>query len=111
MYHPAIVIDILESQNFEKTNSRKISDKHYNLRSTNFIALYNELFYLDWPFLKNTVNVDEAVTSLYNIFHRIFDIHVPKFKSYKRSHSNILVLRTLMALLFSFLHIVIYFYC
>lgn len=81
-YHPAFYIECIINQkhmpNFPKTNA--MNAKTYNFKKANFIALYNSLLEVNWDFLNNTNNVNDACKQFYDKLYSLFDESVPVYR-------------------------------
>lgn len=86
-YHPSINVnfDITYEEN---TIFPSNTDKpEYNFRRANFVGLYQALMEMDWSFLENYVDADEACNEFYGSLYKIFDKFVPYYKNKRKKHN------------------------
>lgn len=80
-YHPSLVILLSfdvdgGSQDFPNV----IPEGSYNFKKADYLSLYTHLLSVDWDFLLEIADVDEACGSFYDVVFNIFDLYVPKMK-------------------------------
>lgn len=83
--HPPLSVlvrfDSVGYSNFPTTCDRP----RYNFRKANLVALYDHMRQLNWNFLLNVTNVDEACSLFYDSLYSLLDIYVPRYRSKKKT--------------------------
>lgn len=76
-HHPALSLYILVRSN--KGDKIAVNpEESYNFRKANFTLLYEQLSLIDWSFLDDYTDCNEACDQLYNVINKLFEIFVPK---------------------------------
>lgn len=80
-HHPALNIEL--DTNYSKPSKVpfRSSDKAYNFKRADFIALYTDVALLDWSLLQSIENANDACDYFYKMLYSILDRHVPKYKN------------------------------
>nr|CAH7749762.1 unnamed protein product [Callosobruchus chinensis] len=87
-YHPSLLISLKINYtgkgNFEVNNQQV----RYNFRRADFHSLYNDFLNINWDFLKNEVNSNDAIEYLYEKIYETLDKHVPRYKNFKHKYPS-----------------------
>lgn len=85
LHHPALKIlrpNIKNNGNKKQLNNEPI----YNFRKANFAVLYDQLSLVNWNFLSEFEDVNDACESFYSTLEQIFEYCVPKTISKKHNY-------------------------
>lgn len=79
-HHPALEIQIKMTKGHYKKFPTSLKNE-YNFRKCNFPLLYESLQMVDWSFLENYSNVDDALEHFYSVLNNTFTVSVPNKKT------------------------------
>ena len=86
-YHPALTINITyKSQMYFSSFPTSSNVKTYNFKKADFPLLYSLLFDIDWSFIENFADVNEACVAFYDKLYTAFDASVLTYKQTKRGY-------------------------
>lgn len=78
-HHPALAIEI-KLLKMHPLQFRMNNLNSYNFKKANFPLLYNLLQSIDWGFLDQIFDVDNACSAFYDTLHSVFAVSIPKAK-------------------------------
>lgn len=85
-HHPALDINFEICATSETNKFPSNSNQRYNFRRANFPTLYNDLTTIDWSYLENYTDVNEAISAFYDAIYDVVKRSVPILKSPKRTY-------------------------
>ena len=88
VYHPALNINFLVKQTSYASFPVCRTEKLYNFRKSNFPSLYQDILDIDWKFLYELTDVEEACEHFYKRLYVTFDKNVPLFKCSKYKYPS-----------------------
>lgn len=85
-HHPSISISLQVTKNLNYPSFPCNNSLVYNFHKANFPLLYNAFCDINWSFLNDFSNVNEAIESFYSVIYQLFDLYVPKKRRQKSSY-------------------------